>query len=115
MLIVSSSGQRLYGTGDLLSGNTNPPPASVAQFHRAIDGILGESHMMSRWASEASLENSTTVSEVVISDQAPNPDALNAILRYMYSVSMKLRVSNGRMFGLMATFCFTAVSTVSPL
>ncbi|KAM0441837.1 hypothetical protein ACHAQK_004775 [Fusarium lateritium] len=86
----------------LLSGNETPPPASVAKFHPSTDGLEG--HMMSRWASEVFLENlveyiggsSTkhnpwTVSihrpSVIISDQAPNSDALNAILRF--SVSMR--------------------------
>lgn len=86
----------------LLSGNESPPPTSMSQFHPSTDGLEG--HMMSRWASEVFLENlvehvrstSTkgdqwTVSihrhSVVISDQAPNSDALNAILRF--SVSMR--------------------------
>ncbi|KAM0342042.1 hypothetical protein ACHAPU_009770 [Fusarium lateritium] len=86
----------------LLSGNETPPPVSMSSFHPATDGLEG--HMMSRWASEVFLEklaeyvggsstkhNPWTVSihrsSVVVSDQAPNSDALNAILRY--SVSMR--------------------------
>lgn len=86
----------------LLSGNESPPPTSVSQFHPSTDGLEG--HMMSRWASEVFLENlaehvrSTSTKDdqwtvsihrpsVVISDQAPNSDALNAILRF--SISMR--------------------------
>ncbi|KAF4963991.1 hypothetical protein FSARC_8041 [Fusarium sarcochroum] len=86
----------------LLSGDESPPPASVSKFHPSTYGLEG--HMMSRWASEAFLENlveyvrgswtknnTWTVSihrpSVVIGDQAPNSDALNAILRF--SVSMR--------------------------
>ncbi|WZH49426.1 putative PKS-NRPS protein [Fusarium acuminatum] len=86
----------------LLSGNASPLPTSVSQFHPSTDGLEG--HMMSRWASEVFLENlvehvrSTSTKDdlwtvsihrpsVVISDQAPNSDALNAILRF--SISMR--------------------------
>ncbi|KAF4449922.1 putative polyketide synthase [Fusarium austroafricanum] len=81
----------------LLSGDESPPPASFSKLYPSTDGKEG--HMMSRWASEVFLENLVdhvrgcwadkhpwTVSihrpSVVISDQAPNPDALNAILRF---------------------------------
>jgi amino acid adenylation domain-containing protein len=83
----------------LLSGKQAPHPSSVSEFHPATDGLEG--HMMTRWASEAFLENlvqhiQTTGSTwpvsihrpaVVVSDKAPNSDALNAILRF--SVSMR--------------------------
>lgn len=84
----------------LLSGDTAPIPGSVARFHPSTDGTEG--HMMSRWASEVFLEKLSHQIEasqqvpfnisihrpsVVVSDQAPNSDALNAILRY--SVSMR--------------------------
>ncbi|KAF5663828.1 polyketide synthase [Fusarium heterosporum] len=86
----------------LLSGDEATPPTSVSRFYPATDGLEG--HMMSRWASEVFLEKlveyvggsspkhspwtvSVHRSSVVVSDQAPNSDALNAILRY--SVSMR--------------------------
>ncbi|KAF4988362.1 hypothetical protein FGRMN_9809 [Fusarium graminum] len=86
----------------LLSGNEATLPASMSRFYPATDGLEG--HMMSRWASEVFLEKlvehvsgsftghkpwtvSVHRSSVVVSDQAPNSDALNAILRY--SVSMR--------------------------
>ncbi|KPM44244.1 Polyketide synthase-nonribosomal peptide synthetase [Neonectria ditissima] len=84
----------------LLSGSTAPPPASVAAFPPATDGLEG--YTASKWASESFLENLVahvrdasrsplTVAVhrpcVVVSERAPNSDALNAILRY--SVSMR--------------------------
>jgi aspyridone synthetase (hybrid polyketide synthase/nonribosomal peptide synthetase) len=83
----------------LLSGDQAPPPSSVSEFHPSTDGLEG--HMMTRWASETFLENlvkhvqtmnspwpvSIHRAAVVVSDQAPNSDALNAILRF--SISMR--------------------------
>ncbi|KAF7560685.1 hypothetical protein G7046_g3448 [Stylonectria norvegica] len=80
----------------LLSGNTAPPPASVASFPPATDGLEG--YTASKWASEAFLEKLVAEVQsplavaihrpcVVVSEHAPNSDALNAILRY--SVSMR--------------------------
>nr|ALQ32891.1 putative polyketide synthase [Fusarium poae] len=83
----------------LLSGNKAPPPSSVSEFHPSTDGLEG--HMMTRWASEVFLEKlaqrvqatgshwSVSIHRpaVVVSDQAPNSDALNAILRF--SISMR--------------------------
>ena len=83
----------------LLSGTTAPPPCSVAAFPPATDGLEG--YTASKWASEAFLENLVTQMQfattpglrppwtvavhrpcVVVSEKAPNSDALNAILRY---------------------------------
>lgn len=83
----------------LLSGNEALPAESVSEFQPPTDGVEG--HMMTRWASEAFLENFINHSQVarsswrvsihrpavVVSDQAPNSDALNAILRF--SISMR--------------------------
>ncbi|KAH7139912.1 polyketide synthase [Dactylonectria estremocensis] len=84
----------------LLSGSTAPPPGSVAAFAPATDGLEG--YTASKWASESFLEKLVTHLQhasrspltvavhrpcVVVSEQAPNSDALNAILRY--SVSMR--------------------------
>ncbi|CEI70300.1 unnamed protein product [Fusarium venenatum] len=83
----------------LLSGNQAPPPSSVSEFYPSTDGLEG--HMMTRWASEAFLEKlaqhvqntgsywpvSIHRPAVVVSGQAPNSDALNAILRF--SISMR--------------------------
>lgn len=84
----------------LLSGNTAPPPSSVAAFAPATDGLEG--YTASKWASESFLENLVAHMQqasrsplavsvhrpcVVVSENAPNSDALNAILRY--SVSMR--------------------------
>lgn len=100
----------------LLSGNTAPPPASVAPFPPATDGL--EDHMASKWASEVFLENLVTQLQastntrlqspwtvvvhrpcVVVSEQAPNSDALNAILRY--SLSMRCVPRLARVEGFM--------------
>ncbi|KAF7546390.1 hypothetical protein G7Z17_g8465 [Cylindrodendrum hubeiense] len=84
----------------LLSGNTAPLPGSVAAFAPATNGLEG--YTATKWAGEGFLENLVshmqqvsgprlTVSVhrpcVVVSEHAPNSDALNAILRY--SVAMR--------------------------
>ncbi|TFA97733.1 Polyketide synthase-nonribosomal peptide synthetase [Trichoderma ghanense] len=95
----------------LLSGNTSPPAASVSAFPPATDGREG--HMMSKWASEVFLENLVghlqasslrhqqnpwTVSvhrpSVIVSENAPNSDALNAILRYSILMQSSPRMDN---------------------
>nr|A0A482N9V7.1 RecName: Full=Hybrid PKS-NRPS synthetase iccA; Short=PKS-NRPS iccA; AltName: Full=Ilicicolin H biosynthesis cluster protein A [Talaromyces variabilis]QBQ83704.1 polyketide synthase-nonribosomal peptide synthetase [Talaromyces variabilis] len=84
----------------LLSGNTALPPTSVAAFPPATDGREG--YTATKWASEVFLEKLVGAVQkkaprpwvasvhrpcVVVSEHAPNSDALNAILRY--SASMK--------------------------
>jgi thioester reductase-like protein len=76
----------------LLSGNPAPLPLSVAKFPPPADG--SEGYTSSKWASEVFLENLATGTKgsglsvevhrpcVVVGDQAPHSDALNAILRY---------------------------------
>ncbi|UKZ78777.1 putative Hybrid PKS-NRPS biosynthetic cluster [Trichoderma virens FT-333] len=95
----------------LLTGNTAPPAASVSAFLPATDGREG--HMMSKWASEVFLENLVsqlhasspehqqnpwTVSvhrpSVIVSENAPNSDALNAILRYSILMRTVPRMDN---------------------
>jgi aspyridone synthetase (hybrid polyketide synthase/nonribosomal peptide synthetase) len=95
----------------LLTGNTSPPAASVSGFPPATDGREG--HMMSKWTSEVFLENLVghllassprhqqnpwTVSvhrpSVIVSEHAPNSDALNAILRYSILMQSSPRMDN---------------------
>ncbi|KAL7905224.1 putative PKS-NRPS protein [Trichoderma velutinum] len=95
----------------LLTGNTAPPAASVSAFPPATDGREG--HMMSKWASEVFLENLVgqlqtsslehqhmpwTVSvhrpSVIVSENAPNSDALNAILRYSILMRTAPKIDN---------------------
>ncbi|EKV04975.1 Polyketide synthase-nonribosomal peptide synthetase [Penicillium digitatum] len=73
----------------LLSGNTAPHPVSMASFPPRTDGMEG--FTASKWASECFLENlaacvplSIQVHRpcVVVGAEAPNSDALNAILKY---------------------------------
>ncbi|KAM3505085.1 hypothetical protein MY11210_008110 [Beauveria gryllotalpidicola] len=86
----------------LLTGSTAPPPGSVAAFPPPPDGAQG--FTASKWASEAFLEklaasimpNTTTTTTpwrvsiyrpcALVSEHAPNSDALNAILRYSTSM-----------------------------
>nr|ADN43685.1 DmbS [Beauveria bassiana] len=86
----------------LLTGSTAPPPGSVAAFPPPPDGTQG--FTASKWASEAFLEKlaasitpkTTTVPTpwrvsihrpcALVSEHAPNSDALNAILRYSTSM-----------------------------
>ncbi|OAR02827.1 hypothetical protein LLEC1_01602 [Akanthomyces lecanii] len=82
----------------LLTGSTSPAPGSVAAFPPPTDGAEG--YTASKWASEAFLENVATSLApaqpwkvsihrpcVLVSEQAPNSDALNSILRF--SVAMR--------------------------
>ncbi|PTB61706.1 polyketide synthase [Trichoderma citrinoviride] len=97
----------------LLTGNTSPPAASVSAFPPATDGREG--HMMSKWTSEVFLENLVshlqgsslrhqqkpwTVAvhrpSVIVSENAPNSDALNAILRYSILMQSSPRMDNVR-------------------
>ncbi|KAK0120184.1 polyketide synthase [Cadophora gregata] len=83
----------------LLSGNNAPIPGSVASFAPSTDGREG--YTATKWASEVFLERivtqlQTTVKHrlqpalavsihrpcVIVSEDAPNSDALNEILRY---------------------------------
>ncbi|ATY66088.1 polyketide synthase, putative [Cordyceps militaris] len=87
----------------LLTGSPSPPPGSVAAFPPPADGTQG--YTASKWASEVFLERlSTSVRQArkggvavpwkvaihrpcaLVSDEAPNSDALNAILRYSASM-----------------------------
>ncbi|KAK1749891.1 polyketide synthetase [Echria macrotheca] len=74
----------------LLSGKAAPLPASVARFQPPTDGSDG--YTASKWASEVFLERLTEKVPslsvqihrpcVVVGTQAPNSDALNAIIRF---------------------------------
>ncbi|KAL7809312.1 polyketide synthase [Trichoderma aethiopicum] len=64
----------------LLTGSTSPPPASVSSFPPATDGREG--HMMMHRPS------------VIVSENAPNSDALNAILRYSILMQSSPRMDN---------------------
>lgn len=82
----------------LLTASTSPAPGSVAAFPPPTDGAEG--YTASKWASEVFLENVATALAqtqswnisihrpcVLVSEQAPNSDALNSILRF--SVAMR--------------------------
>ena len=74
----------------MLSGSDSPPPASVSAYAPPTDGAEG--FTASKWAAEELLQKMTRRTSglrvaihrpcVVVGDQAPNSDALNAILRY---------------------------------
>ncbi|THY17835.1 hypothetical protein D6D00_08357 [Aureobasidium pullulans] len=73
----------------LLSGKTAYPPLSLSAYEPPKDG--SEGYTATKWASEVTLENiaerfslpvQISRSCVVVGTEAPNSDALNAILRY---------------------------------
>ncbi|KAH8171057.1 AMP-binding enzyme domain-containing protein [Sarocladium implicatum] len=82
----------------LLTGDAAPKPASLAPHQPVTDGSDG--YTVSKWASEVFLENLSSQIDkastpwsvavhrpcVVVGDQAPNSDALNAILRFSLSM-----------------------------
>ena len=106
LLFVSSSRVALF------SGDMAPPPGSVTRFPPPADGVEG--FPSSKWASEVFLENLVALLNrqpknfraktpwtvavhrpcVLIGKQAPNSDALNAILRYSRSMRCVPQLSN---------------------
>ncbi|KAL6713051.1 hypothetical protein ACLMJK_009447 [Lecanora helva] len=75
----------------MLSGSVSPAPMSMSAFLPPIDGAEG--FTASKWASEEILQKAASQYSsrlrvaihrpcIVVGDQAPNSDALNAILRY---------------------------------
>ena len=75
----------------MLSGSLSPAPASMSAFLPPTDGAEG--FTASKWASEEILQKAASQCPsglrvaihrpcIVVGDQAPNSDALNAILRY---------------------------------
>lgn len=85
VLFLSSSRVTLF------TGKTSLPPVSVATSHPPTTGAEG--FTSAKWASETFLENLAAYTSVpievhrpciAVGDNAPNSDALNAILRYSH-------------------------------
>ncbi|KAK3332997.1 putative hybrid PKS/NRPS enzyme [Cercophora scortea] len=99
----------------LLSGNTSLSPVSVASYKPPCDG--SEGFTCTKWVSERLLETAVRRFQLdvcihrscaLVGDQAPNSDALNALLRF----SILLRAVP-RMKGLVGFFDFKHVDEVA--